>query len=110
MHRCVNQSRIGMALLQAALSNLAAVRRSVVHDPEDTVGRSVGFLGHDLIDQSHEWLDSRVFFAATENQTTTDVPRRQVLQCPAAPIFELNSRGRAGLGRQAGMDSEPGLN
>ena len=48
VNRGVHEDGIGSAGSDAFNRPLAAMSRAVVHDPEDAVGRLVGFLMHDL--------------------------------------------------------------
>src|SRR4029077_3593282 len=66
---------------------------------------------HDALDQSPEWLDPRPGLALAHDQTFLDVPGRQVLQRPAAPVFRLDAaappRGRpeGRVTADAGLDA-----
>ncbi|MPN19512.1 hypothetical protein SDC9_166883 [bioreactor metagenome] len=55
--RSVDHDRVRVSLLQPDLSGHTSVRRAVVHDPEHTPSRRVGFGCHHVIDQSGERLD-----------------------------------------------------
>ena len=59
---------------------LAAMRRAVVHDPEDTVRRLVGLLTHNLRDQAVGGGDAALDLAATE-QLGAPVPAGAWLVC-----------------------------
>ena len=58
MHGRMNQDCLAVSLSQSPDRCLTAVRGAVVHNPENTAGRSVRLTPHHLIDQSAERVDS----------------------------------------------------
>jgi len=94
---------------QAPHRCLAAVRRAVVHDPEHAARGVVRWLAHDLIDQSLEGRDAGGCFAATEHPGAMHVQRSQVGPGATASVLVLRAHRLAGSGRQARLDTQPGL-
>src|ERR1700735_4274907 len=88
----MDQNRLAISLAQSPDCCLTAVRGAVVHDPEDTTGRSVWLPPHHLIDQSAERVDSGFIFASTQGPTTANVPGSQVLQGAASLVFMAIAR------------------
>jgi hypothetical protein len=70
---------------------LAAVGGAVAGDPEHAFGRGIGFLGHDLIDQLGERVDSGGVAAESDHVGSVDVVGGQVSQGPAAVVFVLDA-------------------
>ena len=60
----VNDDQVGPSLPQPFLTRETAMRGTVVDNPEDSVGRTIGSLGHDLVDETVEWRDSGFLFAS----------------------------------------------
>jgi hypothetical protein len=62
----VDHHRVGMSAAEPGGGDCAAMRTAVVYDPEDSVGRAIGFALHDLVDEAAEGLDASLGFKATE--------------------------------------------
>jgi hypothetical protein len=75
---CVDHDQVGPLTGKALEAAGAAVGASVVDYPEHPGGRTIGFLGHHLADQSSEGGDTGLGFASTEDSGLMDVPRSQV--------------------------------
>ena len=113
MNGGVNQDGIGPALLESSNGSLAAMRRTIVDDPENAIGRTIRFLGHDLVHPSVKRNDTGGGFTAAEDPGTMDVPSREVDPGPAALVvgfhahglMRLRGRGRmlASTGPDAGL-------
>src|SRR5947199_7640817 len=91
MDRGMDQDQARVALDQPFLRGLAPMRRPVVHDPEDPITRSVGLLSHHLVDQAAKGLEARLLLAPAHDESTADIPSRQILQGTTALIFMLDA-------------------
>ncbi len=95
----VHQDDGGPFRPQALAGFLPTVRCTVVDDPEDTAGRAVGFLGHDLRHQSIEGLDAGGLFATSEDSGAMDIPSREVGPGSRAFVFMFDA-GRSTIGQR----------
>ncbi len=109
MNGCVNQDGVGPALLESSNGSLAAMRGTIVDDPENASGRSIRFLGHDLVHQSVERNDTGGGFTAAEDPGTMDVPSREVGPGPAALVFGFHAHGLIRLRGPGRMLASAGL-
>lgn len=88
----------------------AAMGRTVVHDPEDALGRAVGLLPHDLRDEPFEGHDAGLALTAAEDLRSSNVPGRQICPSALALVFMLDSHRHPRARRQCGMNPPAGLN
>ncbi len=109
MHRRVDQDRLAMGLSQSPDGRLPAVRRAVVHDPEDPTGRPVGLTPHDLLDQSAERVDASLLLTPAQDSAAANIPSSQVLQGSAPLVLMLDAHRPLGARRQSRVASNPGL-
>src|SRR5690606_30465917 len=87
----------------------ASMRGTVVHDPEHAAGGVVGWLAHDLIDQSLKGLDARGRFAASEQFDPMHVERGEIGPSAAALILVLDAHGHFRCDWQARVSPKPRL-
>ena len=98
-----------MRHLEPVRGGLAAMRAAIVDHPEDAIGRTVGFDGHDLIDQASERLDTGRRFQPPEQLGPVDIPGGQVGPGAAAGVFVLHTQGPARPGGGGWMAAQAGL-
>ena len=79
------------------------------HDPENAASGVVRRLAHDLLDQTLEGRDAGGCFAATEHFGSVHIQRSQVRPGATACVLVLHTHRLAGLGGQARMDTQAGL-
>ena len=108
--RGVNQHHGGPRLAQAVGCFEAAVRRTVVGNPENASRRAIGFDRPDLLHESVEGRDAGAVFAAAEELGPVDVPSGQVGAGPAALVFVFDASVAAGRCWQRGVKADAGLN
>jgi hypothetical protein len=109
MHRRMDHDRLAIRLAQPFDRRLAAMRRAIIHHPEHSVGRAIRLGRHHLIDQPAERIDSGPLLAPAQNLSTSDVPRRQVLQGSASLVLVLDAHRSPRGGRQRRVTADPGL-
>ena len=104
MHRGVNGDDSGPALAQAFGRPFPTVGGSVVHDPENARGGTVGLLPHELINQTLERNDPGFALAAPMDLSPTHVPRRQISPGAHALVLVLHSHRCTGRWRHRRVD------
>ena len=110
MDRRMYQNGVGPLQSEALHSFLATMSRTVVHDPEHTPSRLVGFLCHDVSDKLVSRPNAVLDFAATKEPPLVHIPRRQVRPGPVSLVFVLNSHRETGRWRQRKVFALPCLN
>ena len=110
MDRCMHQNSVGPIRFEALHSFLATMSRTVVHYPEHTPSRLVGFLSHDIFDKAISRPNAVLDFATTEESPLVHIPRRQVRPGSVSLIFVLNSHRETGRWRQRKVFTLPCLN
>jgi hypothetical protein len=105
----VDGDDVGPLSTQVIGGFLTAMRRTVIHDPENPRGGSIGFLRHNLSCQGVEGRDARMSFAATEHLGSAHIPSGQVGARPAPLILVLHIEGVPRPGRQRGMSAMANL-
>src|SRR5438128_601723 len=86
----MHQDSIGIEPLEPFDCGRSAMGGAIIDNPEDPLGATVGFLVHDLLDQSAKGLN-------TSGQSA------------AAFILELYAHSLLGLGRQSGVQTDASL-
>src|ERR1700730_18918162 len=109
VNRCVHQDDVSPLRVKALDSFLAAMRRAVVHDPEDTVCRLVGLLTHDLSDQAVGGGDAALDLAATEQLGAMHIPSGQIGPCALAKILMFDPHGALRCRRESGFSLWSGV-
>jgi hypothetical protein len=109
MDRGMDQDQVGIGQREPLARGLPTMGRPVVHHPEDPLTRAVGFLVHHLVHESPKRLDPGVWFAASHNVSTANIPPCQVLQRAATLVLECDVGRPPGSGWQAWMAPDPGL-
>lgn len=113
VYRSMNGHDIVPPLLQSLATALPPMRGPVVHDPENPGRRTIGFLAHDLIDQSLKRIDPGALFTAPKDLGSADIPSRQVSKgaCPLIFVLHLHrsARSRSHTGMQAPPRLDAGL-
>ena len=92
--------RCSTRLEPGSAGGLAAMRAAIVDHPEDAIGQTVGFDGHDLIDQASERLDTGRRFQPPEQLGPVDIPGGQV--GPQRVYSCSTRRGRRGPAEAVG--------
>jgi hypothetical protein len=105
----MNQDCLPVSLPQSPDGCLTSMRGTVVHDPENTAGRSVWLTPHHLIDQSAERVNSGFVLVPTQDSTAANVPGSQVLEGATSFILMLHTPGAARTRRPCRATSDAGL-
>ena len=82
---------------------------AVVDDQEDTLRAAVGWLQHQLLDESGEGLDPALLLAAADQARLVDVERSQVGERTAPLVLVLDERGPFRPGRNRRVEALAGL-
>ena len=85
------------------------MRRAVVDDPEHAARVVIGGAGHDLLDEAVEGGLAAAVLTTTEDAGSMHIERRQVGPGATSGVFMFDLHRRAGLSRDSGMPSSPGL-
>jgi hypothetical protein len=93
-----NQARIFR--LESGHAARPAMRGAIVHDPEDPAGLVVGWLVHNVADQSLERRDAGLAFTAAKHFGAMDIEGGQVSPGAATDVFVLDAHGHTRLGWQ----------
>jgi hypothetical protein len=109
VNRSVDQDDARINFTQTVAGRFTAMRRTVIHNPEQSFRRTVGLLRKNLIYQSAKWFDATRWFTTPHDITTPNIPHSQILQCSATLILEFDPCCAAWAGSQRGMDSDAGL-
>jgi len=78
----MNRDDAGIFFHKAFHASGAAMRGSVVHDPEHAPGLAVGRLAHHLSDQSIEGNDPGLSLTPAEDLCSTNIERRNIRPAP----------------------------
>jgi hypothetical protein len=105
----MDQDQVWIGQREPLARGLPTMGRPVVHHPEDPLTRAVGFLVHHLVHESPKRLDPGMWFAASHNVSTANIPPRQVLQRAAPLVLEFAVGRPPGSWWQAWMAPDPGL-
>jgi hypothetical protein len=106
----VHEDGIGPTGSNAFDRPLAAMSRAVVHDPEDAVGRLIGFLTHDLSHETVGGRDTAFLLTATEEFGAMDVPSCQIGPRAFTKILVFYPHRAADSGRYRGLLAGSRLN
>lgn len=109
MNRRVHGDDSRPASLESFGTFPAAVRGTVVHDPENTPCGGVRLLAHHLAHQSFKWGDACFPLAATVDLGSADVPSRKIRPRPLAFVLVLDSHRLARPRWQSGVDATASL-
>jgi hypothetical protein len=109
MDRSVDEHDRGPGGAQALASLFAAVRRAVIDDPEHAPSGSIGFLGHDLLDEAIEGLDASGFLTAAEDLGVMDVPGGEVSPGATTCVLVLDAGAMASSRRERGVFAQARL-
>ena len=110
VHRSVDGNYRGPAVLEALDAPLAAMRRAIVENPKDALGRPIGLLTHHFPDQTVERFDAVLPSTAAEHFGPTDIPSCEVDPGPFPLVFAFYPGGFPWAGREGAMESATGLN
>jgi hypothetical protein len=102
--RGVHQREPGPLGLQPCLRSDATMRGAIVHDPEHSRGRAIGFLAHDLRHQAAEGRDACRALTPPEHLGPVHIPDREVGPGATARVLMLDphrTARRGGLRRVA---------
>ena len=109
MNGTVDQDQARILLLEALNGGETAMRRAVVDDPEHAARVVIGGAGHDLLDEAVEGGLAAAVLTTTEDAGPMHIERRQVGPGATSGVFMFDLHRRAGLSRDSGMPSSPGL-
>src|ERR1700732_5552597 len=101
MDRRVHQDECWPFCAQPVRRFLAAMGRTIINDPEDSIGRSIGFLTHHLVNKVVEVSDAHLGLAPAEDVCAVNIPGCQIVQSTATLILVFNI-GWAGVWRGEG--------
>ena len=91
----VHQGEIVELCLETVDGALAAVNGAAVNDPEDALGRMIGFLGHHLGDERVEGDDGDLAEDVAEETGTVHIPGGDVRTDAMTPVLVLDANGAA---------------
>lgn len=106
----MNQDKVGPLGTETISRSLAAVSRAVIHNPKNAVSKLVGFLVHDLADETIHWGNAGFGFAAAEDFGLMNIPGGKVGPGPLTKILVLYSRGAIRIWGQSGLFAAASLN
>ena len=109
MDRRVKRNNVGPLGHQPAVAALAPMGGAVVHDPEHAASRTIGFLGHDLGDQTLEGRNASGVLTSSEDSGAPNIPGCQVGKGAAPGIGMFDAHGVARPRREARMFPPAGL-
>lgn len=109
MNRCMDQNDGGVDLMQTLLRGFTAMRRAVVYDPKQPFTGTIWFFSQHLLDQATKWCNTRLRLTSPHYMSPTHVPRGQILQRTAAPVFVFNIGRSPRCGRQGGIAAKADL-
>jgi len=109
MDRQMNSNGIRPLFLETINKTLPPVRRTVVHNPENSIGCFIRFLRHHLIHQPVKWFNAALGFTKAKNFCSVNIPGRKVNQCPATGILMFYSHWFSRTWRSCGMFANSGL-
>ena len=110
MNRGMDQKGVGPASSDAIDGFLPAMRRAVIHDPEDTLGGSIGFAAHDRGDETIGGRNTTLLFTMSKELGTMDIPSCQISPSTLPEILVLNPHGAASSNWQGGLLAAARLN
>lgn len=105
----MNLNGIGVPVSKTLDGWLTTMGRTIVGHPEDPTGRSIGFLGHDLIDQTVKPRNASARFASSEHFGAMNIPSGDVGQGTTPLVFMFDASGSAWCGRQGGNQAMASL-
>ena len=106
----MNGDDAGIFFDEAFHAGGAAMRGSVVHDPEHAPGLAVGRPGHHLSDQAIEGNDPCLSLTPAEDLCPMNIERRDVRPGAAPPVFVFDPHRLPGLWRKGRVSPGAGLN
>src|SRR5215469_2628742 len=106
----MHQKSIGPAGSDTIDGLLAAMRRAVIHDPKDALGGFIRFTPHNLSNEPIGGSNAALFFAASEDLGSMDVPSCQIGPSTLAEILALNPHASASGHGQGGLLATSRLN
>src|SRR4030095_12390342 len=89
-----------MFCLQPCCTALSPMRRTIVHDPENTSRLTIGRLGHYVCHQAIERLNPVLRFASTKQFRPVDVEGGQIGPGTTPFVFMLHLHGRSRFWRK----------
>ena len=109
MDRRVKRNNVRPLGHEPAVAALAPMGGAVVHDPEHAASRTIGFLGHDLGDQTLEGRNASGVLTSSEDSGAPNIPGCQVGKGAAPGIGMFDAHGVARPRREARMFPAAGL-
>src|SRR6266496_2597785 len=107
--RRMDQNNTGIDVTQPLGSGCAAMRRAVIHDPEQAFAGPIRFLSQHLLDQPAKWSDAGLRFTAPYDVPPAHIPCGQILQGASALVFVLDVDRSTWRWGQRGMAAAVGL-
>src|SRR5712691_3108745 len=107
--RRMDQNDTRIDLTQPLLRSGAAMRRTVVDNPEQPFAGPIRFLSQHLGDKPAKGEDTRRRFTPAHDASPAHIPGGQILQSPAPLVFVLDIGGAAWGRRQGGMAADTSL-
>ena len=109
MDGCMDHDQVWIGQREPLTRSVPTLGRAVVHHPEDPFARAVRLLAHDLGDEPAKWLDPGVWFAASHDVPSADIPPCQVLQRAAPLVLIFDAVRPPWRWQQARMAPDTGL-
>ena len=110
VNRAVNREQVGKGLGQASHAGRAPMRGAVIHDPEHAPCVTIGWLSHDLSNETAERIDAGGFLATAKDLGTVYIECSQVGPRPAARVLVFDASRTLGTWWQGGMFAHARLN
>lgn len=110
MNGGVYQKSIGPARSDAFDGPLPTVSGAVIHDPKNALGGFVGFVAHDLSDETVSGSNAAFLLTVSEELGTMDIPSRQIAPSALAEILVLDPHRSAGSRWPSGLFTASCLN
>lgn len=105
----VDKDNLGPCTLYSVYGGLPSVRGAVVDDPEDSFGKTVGRLSHNLTYKTLKRPNTGLCLATSKDLRAPDIPRRDIGQCATSFILMFDSHGLLAPWGQSCMFPNPGL-
>jgi hypothetical protein len=110
MNRRMHECEAWVEIPQTLSGSRSAMRRAVVHDPEDATGVVIRRSCHHLLDKPVKGCDAILFFATTENPGPVDVQGCDVGPGAATEILMLDMHGSPRTATLCGVFAATSLN
>lgn len=109
MDWAMNNGNIGKLALDTSNTSFAAMRRTIIDDPENSAGIPIRPLHHDLVDQTVECNDAGLGFAGAKHLRVVYIKSSHICPSAKAFVFMLDFHGQVRSSRQCCMDTPTSL-